>query len=128
MCNRLYFEVHIRFSYQIVILQHLDEERILGAIKLEKDVDGCHPLNIANLALREKEPLFVPCTAKACLRLLLDRDVPLSGKYAVVIGCSNIAGLPISLMLQVRSISIFTRTCLLFYYGLQNHLKKKLYI
>jgi 5,10-methylene-tetrahydrofolate dehydrogenase/methenyl tetrahydrofolate cyclohydrolase len=86
-------------------LQHLDEERILGAIKLEKDVDGCHPLNIASLVLREKEPLFVPCTAKACLRLLLDRGVPLSGKYAVVIGCSNIAGLPISLLLRVSLVS-----------------------
>ena len=108
-----------------IILQHLDEERILGTIKLEKDVDGCHPLNIANLALREKEPLFIPCTAKACLRLLLDSDVLLSGKYAVVIGCSNIAGLPISLMLQVRPISIFTRICLLSYYGLQKHVKKQ---
>eukprot|EP00250_Pteridium_aquilinum_P011079 c19825_g1_i4 orf=62-748(+) len=88
-----------------LFLQHLNEERIFSAISLEKDVDGCHPLNIGKLA-QGKQPLFVPCTARACLQLLLDKGVQLSGKYAVVIGCSNIAGLPISLLLQHHNATV----------------------
>lgn len=90
---------------QLPLPQHLSEEKILSAISLEKDVDGCHPLNIGKLA-QGNQPLFVPCTAKACLRLLLDNGVELSGKYAVVIGCSNIAGLPISLLLQHHNTTV----------------------
>ncbi|KAH7284297.1 hypothetical protein KP509_34G047700 [Ceratopteris richardii] len=91
---------------QLPIPKHLDEDRILSSISLEKDVDGCHPVNIGNLALKGNQPLFVPCTAKACLQLLLAKRVQLSGRYAVVIGCGNIAGLPISLLLQQHNATV----------------------
>lgn len=81
--------------------QHLDEEKILNMVSLEKDVDGFHPLNMGNLAMRGREPLFIPCTPKGCIELLLRSGVEIMGKNAVVIGRSNIAGLPISLLLQV---------------------------
>jgi 5,10-methylene-tetrahydrofolate dehydrogenase/methenyl tetrahydrofolate cyclohydrolase len=79
----------------------MDEEKILGAISLEKDVDGFHPLNVGNLALRAGRPLFIPCAAKACLQLLLWHQIDLMGKHAVVIGRSKVVGLPTSLLLQV---------------------------
>lgn len=72
-------------------------------LPLEKDVDGFHPLNMGNLALRGREPLFIPCTPKGCIELLLRSGVEIMGKRAVVIGRSNIVGLPTSLLLQVSS-------------------------
>lgn len=70
-------------------------------LSLQKDVDGFHPLNIGNLAMRGREPLFIPCTPKGCVELLLRSDVEIVGKKAVVIGRSNIVGLPTALLLQV---------------------------
>ncbi|PNX97765.1 amino acid dehydrogenase family protein, partial [Trifolium pratense] len=85
---------------QLPLPQHLDEEKILDALCLEKDVDGFHPLNMGNLSLRGREPLFIPCTPKACIELLIRSGVKIMGKKAVVIGRSNIVGLPTSLLLQ----------------------------
>lgn len=83
------------------VVQHLDEGKILDAMSLEKDVDGFHPLNMGNLAMRGGEPLFIPCTPKGCIELLIRLGVEIVGKNAVVIGRSNIVGLPTSLLLQV---------------------------
>ncbi|XP_055812872.1 bifunctional protein FolD 1, mitochondrial-like isoform X4 [Solanum dulcamara] len=85
---------------QLPLPQHFDEGKILNLLSLEKDVDGFHPLNIGNLAIQGREPLFIPCTAKGCIELLLSSDVEIVGKRAVVIGRSNIVGLPTFLLLQ----------------------------
>lgn len=85
---------------QLPLPQHLDNERILDVLSLQKDVDGFHPLNIGNLAMCGREPLFIPCTPKGCVELLLRSDVEIMGKKAVVIGRSNIVGLPTALLLQ----------------------------
>ncbi|XP_027335313.1 bifunctional protein FolD 1, mitochondrial [Abrus precatorius] len=85
---------------QLPLPQHLDEEKVLDAVSLEKDVDGFHPLNMGNLAMRGREPLFIPCTPKGCIELLIRYGVEIMGKKAVVIGRSNIVGLPASLLLQ----------------------------
>ncbi|XP_049378545.1 bifunctional protein FolD 1, mitochondrial-like isoform X5 [Solanum stenotomum] len=85
---------------QLPLPQHFDEGKILNVLSLEKDVDGFHPLNIGNLAIQGREPLFIPCTAKGCIELLLSSDVEIVGKRAVVIGRSNIVGLPTFLLLQ----------------------------
>ncbi|MCO5582674.1 hypothetical protein L7F22_036573 [Adiantum nelumboides] len=90
---------------QLPLPKHLNEDKILSSISLVKDVDGCHPSNIGSLA-NGKQPLFVPCTAKACLQILLKNRIQLSGRYAVVIGCGNIAGLPISLLLQKHNATV----------------------
>lgn len=44
--------------------KHINEERVLSEISIEKDVDGFHPLNIGKLAMKGREPLFLPCTPK----------------------------------------------------------------
>ncbi|KAL1330012.1 hypothetical protein HN51_047179 [Arachis hypogaea] len=85
---------------QLPLPKHLDEEKVLDAVCLEKDVDGFHPLNMGNLAIAGREPLFTPCTPKGCIELLLRAGVEITGKKAVVIGRSNIVGLPTSLLLQ----------------------------
>ncbi|CAH2069199.1 unnamed protein product [Thlaspi arvense] len=85
---------------QLPLPSHMDEQNILNAVSIEKDVDGFHPLNIGRLAMRGREPLFVPCTPKGCIELLHRYNVDIKGKRAVVIGRSNIVGMPAALLLQ----------------------------
>ncbi|XP_027349729.1 bifunctional protein FolD 2 [Abrus precatorius] len=84
---------------QLPLPKHINEEKVLTEISLEKDVDGFHPLNIGKLAMKGRDPLFLPCTPKACLELLQRSGVSIKGKKAVVVGRSNIVGLPASLLL-----------------------------
>ncbi|KAG6426855.1 hypothetical protein SASPL_111090 [Salvia splendens] len=84
---------------QLPLPKHINEEKILTEISLEKDVDGFHPLNIGKLAMKGRDPLFVPCTPKGCIELLTRHGITIKGKNAVVVGRSNIVGLPVSLLL-----------------------------
>ncbi|WCJ21362.1 Bifunctional protein FolD 2 [Euphorbia peplus] len=84
---------------QLPLPKHINEEKVLSAISIEKDVDGFHPLNIGKLAMKGREPLFLPCTPKGCLELLSRSGIDIKGKKAVVVGRSNIVGLPVSLLL-----------------------------
>ncbi len=84
---------------QLPLPSRLDEERILNAIPLKKDVDGFHPVNIGRLAQKGREPLFTPCTPSGIIFLLKKYTNTLEGKRAVVIGRSNIVGMPVSLLL-----------------------------
>jgi methylenetetrahydrofolate dehydrogenase (NADP+) / methenyltetrahydrofolate cyclohydrolase len=84
----------------------LDEERVLNAISIEKDVDGFHPINIGRLAQKGREPLFVPCTPDGCIYLLDQVGVKLDGINAVVLGRSNIVGMPVALLLVRRNATV----------------------
>lgn len=85
---------------QLPLPSHMNEQNVLNAVCIEKDVDGFHPLNIGRLAMRGREPLFVPCTPKGCIELLHRYGVTIKGKRAVVIGRSNIVGTPAAMLLQ----------------------------
>ena len=85
---------------QLPLPNHVNEQRILDAISIEKDVDGFHPLNIGSLAMRGRTPLFVSCTPKGCIELLKRTGIEMSGKRAAVVGRSNIVGMPAALLLQ----------------------------
>ena len=91
---------------QLPLPQHINQEQVLSSIKLEKDVDGFHCNNMGNLAMENRTPLFVPCTPKGCIRLLDEYKIDVKGKKVVVIGKSNIVGLPISLMLMNRNATV----------------------
>ena len=98
-------EVH-GILVQLPLPSHINEERILSAISIEKDVDGFHPLNIGKLAMKGRTPLFVPCTPKGCIELLDRYHVEISGKNAVVIGRSNIVGIPVAMLLLNRNATV----------------------
>ena len=91
---------------QLPLPRHLDEERILSAISLEKDVDGFHPINIGRLSMKGRKPLFVPCTPAGCIELLVRSGVDIEGQEAVILGRSNIVGLPVSMLLLHRNATI----------------------
>ncbi|KAE8076990.1 hypothetical protein FH972_015604 [Carpinus fangiana] len=93
---------------QLPLPQHLDEEKIMTVVSPEKDVDGFHPLNMGNLAMRGREPLFIPCASKGCIELLLRLGVEIVGKKSVVIGRSKIVGLPTSFLLQRHHATVST--------------------
>ncbi|KAK9054954.1 hypothetical protein SSX86_026033 [Deinandra increscens subsp. villosa] len=84
---------------QLPLPKHINEEKVLTEISIEKDVDGFHPLNIGKLAMKDRNPLFLPCTPKGCIELLKRSGITIKGKRAVVVGRSNIVGLPVSLLL-----------------------------
>ena len=84
---------------QLPLPAHLDEESVLKLISIEKDVDGFHPLNIGRLAQKGRDPLFVPCTPFGCIYMLKQVGVKLEGASAVVLGRSNIVGMPAALLL-----------------------------
>jgi len=84
---------------QLPLPAGLDEEAVLKAVGIEKDVDGFHPLNIGRLAQKGRHPLFVPCTPAGCMVLLERAGARLDGARAVVLGRSNIVGMPVALLL-----------------------------
>lgn len=84
---------------QLPLPDHLNEEKVLQAIDITKDVDGFHPVNIGRLAQKGREPLFVPCTPYGVIYLLKEAGVQISGANAVVLGRSNIVGMPAALLL-----------------------------
>ena len=91
---------------QLPLPAHIDTEKVLAKVPLEKDVDGFHPMNVGLLARRGCEPHFVPCTPWGCIELLERCGVEISGKRAVVLGRSNIVGLPMALLLQERNATV----------------------
>lgn len=91
---------------QLPLPQHMSEERVVGRVSIEKDVDGFHPLNMGRLAMAGREPLFVPCTPRGCVELLLRAGVDLAGRRAAVIGRSNVVGTPTALLLQRHNATV----------------------
>ena len=91
---------------QLPLPKHLDEEAVLNTISIEKDVDGFHPVNIGRLAMKGRDPLFIPCTPYGCIVLLEESGIPLRGADAVVVGRSNIVGLPVAMLLQKRDATV----------------------
>lgn len=91
---------------QLPLPKGLDDEKILSAISLEKDVDGFHPINIGRLAQKGREPLFIPCTPAGVMVLLEKAGAKLSGAKAVVLGRSNIVGMPVALLLTKANATV----------------------
>ena len=89
---------------QLPLPDHIDEATIINAIRKDKDVDGFHPLNVA--ALWMKQPCTVACTPKGIIRLLDEAGVEIKGKRAVVIGRSQIVGLPVAKLLLDRNATV----------------------
>jgi methylenetetrahydrofolate dehydrogenase (NADP+)/methenyltetrahydrofolate cyclohydrolase len=84
---------------QLPLPSGLNEEGVLSTVKLDKDVDGFHPINIGRLAQKGRDPLFVPATPSGVM-FLLEKYVPnIEGLNAVVLGRSNIVGMPVALLL-----------------------------
>jgi 5,10-methylene-tetrahydrofolate dehydrogenase/methenyl tetrahydrofolate cyclohydrolase len=91
---------------QLPLPAHLNEERVLQLVGIEKDVDGFSPINIGRLAQKGRDPLFVPCTPYGCIYLLEKSGVRIEGANAVVLGRSNIVGMPAALLLIGKNATV----------------------
>ncbi|KAG7386118.1 hypothetical protein PHYPSEUDO_000625 [Phytophthora pseudosyringae] len=100
---------------QLPLPSFCDEDAILATIDPKKDVDGLHPENHARLfqfvtkkapAQREEAPFALPCTPAGCLELLDHYKILLEGKRVVVLGRSQIVGLPVSLLCLRRNATV----------------------
>ena len=92
---------------QLPLPRHISETKVIETISREKDVDGFHPLNTAALWQKRPNPnCIVPCTPMGIIKLLEAADVEIAGKNAVVLGRSQIVGLPISKLLLDRNATV----------------------
>ncbi len=89
---------------QLPLPKHIDSERIISAVRPEKDVDGFHPMNAGKLSLGK--PGLRPCTPFGVMRLLEEVGCNPAGKRAVVVGRSNIVGKPMALMLLAADATV----------------------
>ncbi|KAF2005968.1 FTHFS-domain-containing protein [Amniculicola lignicola CBS 123094] len=85
---------------QLPLPKHISEHAITSAVADEKDVDGFGVTSIGELAKRGGRPLFTPCTPKGVMVLLQEAGVDVKGKFAVVLGRSDIVGSPVSYLLK----------------------------
>ncbi len=89
------------YIVQLPLPAHINETEVLLAIDPRKDVDGFHPQNVGKMALNL--PTFLPATPYGILQLLEHYNIETSGKHCVVVGRSNIVGLPMSILMQRNS-------------------------
>lgn len=83
---------------QLPLPKHIDENKVIDAIEIAKDVDGFHPLNVAYMHLGR--PAILPATPKGILTMLHSKNIELKGKDAIIIGRSNIVGKPAAMLLM----------------------------
>jgi methylenetetrahydrofolate dehydrogenase (NADP+)/methenyltetrahydrofolate cyclohydrolase len=82
---------------QLPLPSHIDEASVMNYINPLKDVDGFHPVNVDGLYTGKK--CIKPCTPSGIIKLLKKANVEIEGKNVVVLGRSNIVGLPVAKML-----------------------------
>ncbi len=85
------------FIVQLPLPKHINEDKIIEAVKPSKDVDGFHPINVGRMVL--DLPCFVSATPYGVVQLLQKYKIETSGKNCVVIGRSHIVGSPMSILL-----------------------------
>ena len=82
---------------QLPLPDHISQEKVLHAIRPDKDVDAFHPFNVGKIVTGEQG--FLPCTPAGIIELLRSQDIEIQGKECVVIGRSNIVGKPMAMLL-----------------------------
>ena len=86
---------------QLPLPDHIDSQKIIDSIAVEKDVDCFHPYNVGRLTIGK--PVFKPATPAGIVELLKRSDISTTGKHVVVIGRSNIVGKPLANLLVQKN-------------------------
>lgn len=94
---------------QLPLPQHIREKSVIDAIAPDKDVDGFTPVNVGRMMIGED--CFLPCTPHGIIRLIEFAGIDISGKYAVVIGRSNIVGKPVAALLARKQTNATVTLC-----------------
>lgn len=86
---------------QLPLPKHINEEKVIFAIDIGKDVDAFHPVNVGKLMTGN--PDFLPCTPAGIMELIKESGIEISGKECVVVGRSNIVGKPMAMLLLAQN-------------------------
>lgn len=86
------------FIVQLPLPTHISENTIMEAVHPSKDVDGFHPINVGRMC--KGLPAYISATPFGILEMLTRANIETSGKHCVVIGRSQIVGLPMSILMQ----------------------------
>lgn len=89
---------------QLPLPPQFDSRRVLGAISIDKDVDGFHLYNVGGLV--QGDTVFPPCTPYGVQKMLEHENIPIEGQNVVVVGASNIVGKPMALMLMQKDATV----------------------
>jgi methylenetetrahydrofolate dehydrogenase (NADP+) / methenyltetrahydrofolate cyclohydrolase len=82
---------------QLPIPDHIDERKVIEAIRPDKDMDCFSVVNAGNLMVGH--PTIRPCTPYGVMKMLESIQYPIRGAHAVIVGASNIVGKPMAMML-----------------------------
>jgi len=91
---------------QLPLPKHMNESEVLFAIDPDKDVDGFHPVSVGKMVVGEKA--FLSCTPHGVLHLLIRSGVKIDGAHVVIVGRSNIVGVPVAALLQNADATVTT--------------------
>jgi len=94
---------------QLPLPAHVDDRKVILALDPDKDVDGFHPVNVGRLVLGQEG--FVPCTPAGIVEMLRRSGVETRGKHAVVVGRSQIVGLPMANLLLRKGLDATVTVC-----------------
>lgn len=86
------------FIVQLPLPAHISENTVMEAIAPEKDVDGFHPINVGRMC--KGLPAYISATPFGILEMLERYKIETAGKHCVVVGRSQIVGLPMSILMQ----------------------------
>lgn len=89
---------------QMPLPSHINKDLVLRSILPGKDVDGFHDINMGRLLIGQEG--LVPCTPLGIIKLLEHHNIPVEGKFAVVVGRSNIVGKPVAIMLLQKNATV----------------------
>ncbi|NIJ53972.1 bifunctional 5,10-methylenetetrahydrofolate dehydrogenase/5,10-methenyltetrahydrofolate cyclohydrolase [Dyadobacter arcticus] len=86
------------FIVQLPLPKHITENTVMEAVDPAKDVDGFHPVNVGKMC--KGLPSYISATPFGILEMLIRAKIETNGKHCVVIGRSQIVGLPMSILMQ----------------------------
>ncbi len=88
----------------IILLNQIYKEA-LSTISVNKDIDGCNPINLSSSFLNDSNG-FVPCTAQAVMEMFDYYDIKLEDKNVTVVGRSMTVGKPLSMLLLNKNATV----------------------
>ncbi|GAA4398146.1 bifunctional methylenetetrahydrofolate dehydrogenase/methenyltetrahydrofolate cyclohydrolase FolD [Nibrella viscosa] len=83
---------------QLPLPDHISADKVMETIHPAKDVDGFHPINIGRMA--KGLPAYISATPQGVLEMLSRYQIETAGRHCVVVGRSQIVGLPMSILMQ----------------------------
>jgi methylenetetrahydrofolate dehydrogenase (NADP+)/methenyltetrahydrofolate cyclohydrolase len=93
------------FMVQLPLPDHIDTNAVLESIEPRKDVDGLTSVNLGRLFQNDPKAI-PPATALGIMKLLDEYKIDIFGKRVVILGASNIVGVPLEAILLRRDATV----------------------